>query len=273
MPTLDPYRITNELDETILDVVVTRLEARGKHPLFDGMLRDYLDAMDIDNASSVLDMGCGTGVASRHLARRAGFSGEILGIDLSPYLAETAKKLATEEGLNGRLQFRAGDTHSLELEDGTFDAVILHTLLSHVSDPLKVLEEAKRVAKPGSMVGVFDGDFASLTFEQEDPEKSKTDSERLINAMVTQPRVMRQTPRLAKRVGLELVKIFPYVLTEMGEADFWMPSLQSLRTLLPKSGEMSESEAQIWVDGQLEASEQGVFFGSSNFYGYVLKRP
>ena len=55
MPTLDPYRITNELDETILDVVVTRLEARGKHPLFDGMLRDYLDAMDIDKVIS-LDM-------------------------------------------------------------------------------------------------------------------------------------------------------------------------------------------------------------------------
>ena len=273
MPTLDPYHITNELDDTILDVIVTRLEARGKHPLFDGMLRDYLDAMDIDTASNVLDMGCGTGVASRHLARRAGFSGEILGIDLSSYLAETAKKLATEEGLNGRLQFRAGDTYSLDLEDETFDAVVLHTLLSHVSDPLAVLGEAKRVAKPGSMIGVFDGDYASLTFEQEEPTKSKADSEKLINAMVTQPRVMRQMPRLAKQVGLESVKIFPYVLTEMGQADFWMPGIQSLRTLLPKSGEMSEQEAKTWVEGQLEASERGIFFGSSNFYGYVLKRP
>jgi ubiquinone/menaquinone biosynthesis C-methylase UbiE len=273
MPTLDPYRITNELDDTILDVIVTRLEDRGKHPLFDGMLRDYLDAMDIDSRSSVLDMGCGTGVASRHLARRAGFSGEILGIDLSSYLAETAKKLATEEGLNGRLQFRTGDTRSLDLEDESFDAVVMHTLLSHVSDPLAVLGEAKRVAKPGSMIGVFDGDYASLTFEQEDPAKSKADSEKLINAMVTQPRVMRQIPRLAKRVGLELVKVFPYVLAETGKADFWTPGIESLRTLLPKSGEMSEPEAQAWVEEQLEASEQGVFFGASNFYGYVLKQP
>jgi hypothetical protein len=52
MPTLDPYRITNELDDTILDVIVTRLEARGEHPLFDGMLRDYLDAMGIDERPS-----------------------------------------------------------------------------------------------------------------------------------------------------------------------------------------------------------------------------
>ena len=272
MPALDPYRITNELDDTILDVIVTRLEARGKHPFFDGMLRDYLDAMDIDSAGSVLDMGCGTGVASRHLARRAGFSGEILGIDISPYLAETAKKLATEEGLNDRLRFRAGDTHSLDLEDETFDAVVMHTLLSHVSDPLAVLGEAKRVAKSGSMIGAFDGDYASLTFEQEDPAKSKADSEKLINAMFTQPRVMRQIPRLAKRVGLELVKVFPYVLAETGKADFWTPGIESLRTLLPKSGEMSEPEAQAWVAEQLEASEQGVFFGASNFYGYVLKR-
>jgi ubiquinone/menaquinone biosynthesis C-methylase UbiE len=273
MPTLDPYRITNELDDTILDVIVTRLEARGKHPLFDGMLRDYLEAMDIDSAGSVLDMGCGTGVASRHIVRRAGFSGEILGVDQSQYLTDTAKKLATEEGLNGRLQFRAGDTHSLNLEDQTFDAVVLHTLLSHVSDPLTVLSEAKRVAKSGSMIGVFDGDYASITFEQKDPEKSKADSEKLIGAMVTQPRVMRQIPRLAKQVGLELEKVFPYILAETGEADFWAPAIESMRTLLPKSGEMTEPEAQAWVEEQQEASELGVFFGASNFYSYVLKRP
>ena len=41
----DPYAATDKLDESLLQIVVTRLETRGKHPLFQRMLQDYLDAM------------------------------------------------------------------------------------------------------------------------------------------------------------------------------------------------------------------------------------
>ena len=51
----------------------------------------------------------------------------------------------------------------------SFDAVIAHTVLSHVSDPFAVLEEAARVVRPGGVVAVFDGDYASLTFGCSDP--------------------------------------------------------------------------------------------------------
>jgi len=81
MGTVDVYRITDELDDATLDVLVTRLEVRGKHPRFGQMMREYFDAMAIDSAGSVLDLGCGTGVASRAIARRAGFSGRVTGID------------------------------------------------------------------------------------------------------------------------------------------------------------------------------------------------
>ena len=42
MGTVDVYRITNQLDDATLEVLVTRLEARGKHPRFAEMLQDYL---------------------------------------------------------------------------------------------------------------------------------------------------------------------------------------------------------------------------------------
>ena len=70
MSTVDVYRVTDKLDDLTLDVVVTRLEARGKHPRFIAMMNEYLDAMDIDSAKTVLDIGCGTGVAARAIARR-----------------------------------------------------------------------------------------------------------------------------------------------------------------------------------------------------------
>lgn len=273
MPGLDVYHITDKLDDALLDVIVTRLEARGRHASFQRMLKDYVDAMDIDTAQTVLDMGCGTGVAARQIAAREGFAGSVLGVDQSPYLVAAAGRLAREEGLNGKVEFQTGDTQDLDLGDGTFDAVVLHTLLSHVVDPSVVLGEARRVAKPGALIGVFDGDYASLTFEQEDQAKAKADDEKLISAIVTQPRVMRQLPRLAKQAGLQLERMFPYVVAEAGQADFWVTAIESFRKLVPKSEAMSDSEAQAWIDALLNASEQGVFFGASNYYGYVLRRP
>ena len=73
MKSCDPYATTDRLDDSLLQVIVTRLETRARHPQFEKMLCDYLDAMQIDKARTVLDMGCGTGVAARAIAPRALF--------------------------------------------------------------------------------------------------------------------------------------------------------------------------------------------------------
>jgi ubiquinone/menaquinone biosynthesis C-methylase UbiE len=219
---LDPFRITDRLEDPLLDVMVSRLEVRGKHWFFQKVLREYLDAMDIDSADAVLDMSCGTGVAARTIARRANFSGRVTGIDLSPFLVEAAKRLANEEGLGTQLEFRSGDTRDLDTPDGKFDAVVAHTLVSHVEGPLTVPKEASRVVTPGRLIAIFDGDYASMTFALDDPVQGKRYDEALINAVVTSPRVMRQMPRLIQQTGLEMVRTFPYIMAEVGKGDFWL---------------------------------------------------
>jgi 2-polyprenyl-3-methyl-5-hydroxy-6-metoxy-1,4-benzoquinol methylase len=273
MGALDPYRITDKLEDALLDVMVSRLEARGNHWFFQKVLRDYLDAMDIDSASTVLDMGCGTGVAARTIARRTNFSGRVTGIDLSPYLVEAAKRLADEEELSTLVEFRFGDTRDLDIPDGRLDAVVAHTLVSHVEEALTVIEEASRVVRPGGLIAIFDGDYASMTFALDDPIESKRYDEALISAIVTSPRVMRQMPRLLGQAGLEMVRTFPYIMAEVGEGDFWLSAIDSFEKLAPKSGAMTEAEATSWANALHEASHRGVFFGASNYYTYIARRP
>jgi ubiquinone/menaquinone biosynthesis C-methylase UbiE len=273
MEALDPYRVTDRLEDVLLDVMVSRLEARGKHWFFQKVLREYLDAMDVDSASTVLDMGCGTGVAARTIARRANFTGRVTGIDLSPYLVEAAKRLADEEGLGGRVEFLSGDTRALDIPDGRFDGVVAHTLVSHVQEVLTVLEEVGRVVKPGGLIAIFDGDYASMTFALDDPLQSKKYDEALINAVVTSPRVMRQMPRLIQQAGLEMVRTFSYIMAEVGEGDFWLSAIDSFEKLAPKSGAMTEAEATSWANALHKASDEGVFFGASNYYTYIARRP
>lgn len=269
---LDPYRVTDELEDVLLDVMVSRLEFRGKHWFFQNVLREYLDAMDIDSADTVLDMGCGTGAAARTIARRAGFSGRVTGIDLSPHLVKAAKRLADEEGLGSRVEFRSGDTRNLDIPDGRFDAVVAHTLVSHVQEALTVVKEAGRVAKPGGLIAIFDGDYASMTFALDDPAQSKRYDEALINAVVTSPRAMRQMPRLIQQADLEMIGTFPYIMAEVGKGDFWLSGIDSFEKLAPKSGAMTEAEATSWANALHKASDEGVFFGASNYYAYIARR-
>jgi ubiquinone/menaquinone biosynthesis C-methylase UbiE len=272
MGTVDVYRITNKLDDATLDVLMTRLEARGKHPRFVDMMRDYLDAMAIDTATSVLDLGCGTGVAARAIARRPQFSGRVTGIDVSPHLIGAATRLAKDEGVERTAEFSVGDSHSLELRDATFDAVVAHTLFSHLDDPRAALKEIVRIVKPGGKVGIFDGDYASLTFGADDPNQGKNDDEAIINSIVTNPRVMRQMPQLLREAGLQFIAAFSYVVAEVGRADFWEPAIRSFVKLLPKAGAMTEPEAAAWAAAMFRRSEQGIFFGASNYYSYVAAR-
>jgi ubiquinone/menaquinone biosynthesis C-methylase UbiE len=237
------------------------------------MMREYLDAMAIDAARNVLDLGCGTGVVARAIARRPRFAGRAMGVDRSPHLVAAASRLAREEGIGERVAFRTGDSHTLALRDMEFDAVVAHTLFSHLEDPRSVLTEIVRVLEPGGKVGIFDGDYASMTFASDDPAAGKATDEMIINAIVTNPRVMRQMPQLLQEAGLRLMAAFSYVVADIGRADFWDSSVRSLIRLLPKAGAMTQSQAEAWAAAMLARSEQGTFFGASNYYGFVAMKP
>ena len=270
---IDPYRITNQLDDPTLDALVARLEARGKHPRFIQMMGQYLDAMDIDSAATVIDLGCGTGVAARTIARRPTFSGRVTGIDRSPYLTTTATRLARQEGIAEKVEFRSGDSHSLYIADASFDAVVAHTLISHVEDERAVMTEIARIVKPGGKVTIFDGDYLTLTFASADSAKAKLADEMIVNALITNPRVMREMPRLLRDLGLVLVQSFANVVADIGKADFFASGLESLIALLPKAGAMSEAEARSLVDAAIKQSNEGTYFAATNFYSFVAMRP
>jgi ubiquinone/menaquinone biosynthesis C-methylase UbiE len=274
--TIKPFDIfgnTQALDIPILDAVATRLEARGKHPTFKQMSNEYLSYMNIDSVQSVLDLGCGTGFAAREIAARSGFKGRVVGIDISPYLIDQAKTFATDEGCSDRIEFQVGDTRRLEFSDNSFDSVVAHTLVSHLPDPLVVINEMVRVVKPEGLIGIFDGDYASLTFSHSDAQQGKEYDELIINSIVTQPRVMRQLPLLLSTAGLEFVTAYAYVVSDISTADYWATSVEAMRKLLPAAKAMAVEEASAWANARMQESEAGTFFASSNYYSYVARKP
>ena len=131
----------------------------------------------------------------------------------------------------------------------------------------------KRLVRPGGMIAVFDGDYASMTFGNANSARGQALDKAIISGVVTSPYVMRLMPRMLKDVGLELTMTLSNVLAEVGRADFWASAIESFRRLVPKSGAMSAEEADIWAKDLLRDSDNRTFFGASNYYSYIAQRP
>jgi SAM-dependent methyltransferase len=269
----DVYGRTFQMDQQTLDAIATRLEARGQHPFFRQVIDEYMAELSLTGSEAILDLGCGTGVAARAIARRPEVTQPITAIDISSHLVEAGRRFAREEGLDGRVDFHVGDAHKLGLPEGGFDIVVMHTLVSHVAYPAEVLAQGRRLLRPDSgRLVVFDGDYASFTFATDAPDGGEA-TDRAVQAMVVaNPRVMRLMPRLLAGAGFDLLWSRGYLTADIGRADFFAPSVASFRVLLPKAGTMSEVKAAAFADELERASAEGRFFGASNFYAYLARR-
>jgi len=124
-----------------------------------------LDSLQLAADAMVVDLGCGPGFMSRTLAARVP-RGQVVGVDTSPDLLAHARELFTRQGLDNGT-FLEGLAHQLPLEPGSVDLVYARFLFQHLSNPGEVLQEAKRVLRPGGWMMVLDTDDGSLLVHPE----------------------------------------------------------------------------------------------------------
>ena len=94
-----------------------------------------------------LDLACGTGVVTRHLAPLLGSSGTVIGVDISPAMLQIARSLTPPAGAG--VEWREGDAQDLPLGDHLFDLVICQQGLQFVPDRVRALKEIRRVLADG----------------------------------------------------------------------------------------------------------------------------
>lgn len=92
----------------------------------------------------VLEVGCGAAV---DLARFARGGAVVTGVDLASSAIELARANFQQQGLSG--EFHVADGESLPFEDDTFDLVYAHGVVQYTANPQKLVDECRRVLKPG----------------------------------------------------------------------------------------------------------------------------
>ena len=95
---------------------------------------------ELPTQARILDVGCAAGHLIGYLQQRES-EWHVLGVDMNPHACEVA-------AAKGRTVIHS-DFESLNLEDGSFDCIILSHLIEHVLDPAVMLLKARKLLKEG----------------------------------------------------------------------------------------------------------------------------
>ena len=112
-----------------------------------------LDALNVQQGDTVLDVASGTGEPALTLARRMGNTIKIIGTDAAAAMVNVAQKKATNEKLS-HIQFQHMAAEQLAFPNAAFDKILCRFGVMLFEDSLQGLKHMQRVLKPGGRFAI-----------------------------------------------------------------------------------------------------------------------
>jgi ubiquinone/menaquinone biosynthesis C-methylase UbiE len=129
-----------------------------------------VESFNLKPGDIVLDLGCGPGLWTTLMAEKVKPNGKVIGIDKAPELLNFAIKNLEKDPLRHLIEFRKSDFHDTPFRNDIFDFIFFGNCFAYVTDHFKVIEEMKRIAKPGGRVAAKDFDGGVFIVHPIDPD-------------------------------------------------------------------------------------------------------
>ena len=265
----DVWATFPELDAAMQERLAGVLETRGADPQQRQMRQDFLADVPFPTNAHVLEVGCGTGVLTRALARLPEV-GEVVGVDVAPSLLSKARELAADQ-LN--VAFQEADGRSLPFEDASFDVVIFDSTLTHVPGPEGALVEALRVLRPRGWLAAFDGDYATTTVALGDHDPLQACVDAMTANSVNDRWLGRRLPALVGGCGFEVARFRSHGFVETSEAEYMLTIVDRGADILRASGHIGDAAAEALKGEARRRVEAGTFFGHIAYVSLAASKP
>jgi ubiquinone/menaquinone biosynthesis C-methylase UbiE len=138
-----------------------RLEDQAKQK--DYSLKDELRYLNINSGPNILDAGCGSGVLSRYFIDNFDTEINLEACDVSTERIQQAREYCQKNNYP-QIKFSTQNLEKTSFGANTFDVVVSRYVIEHLSRPLLVLNEFKRVLKEGGQVYLIDLDGIFVNF-------------------------------------------------------------------------------------------------------------
>ncbi len=113
--------------------------------------RSLVATMAVSRGQRVLELGCGLGLLTEHLADQVGHAGDVLGLDPLPLRVQ----IAHQHRARRNLRFQIGDVAQLtRFPVACFDVIVANGVLHTWRDARAALAEAWRLLAPGGRLGL-----------------------------------------------------------------------------------------------------------------------
>jgi len=129
-----------------------------------------IEKMHFSGKERILDVGCGLGQFSRHMAQRLEKGGQVVGVERDVQQYNKAVALAQQDKESHLVDFRLGSAYALPLKQEewqSFDVVFSRFLLEHLAEPNKAVAQMYKAVKIGGKVILTDDDHATYRLSPE----------------------------------------------------------------------------------------------------------
>lgn len=196
----DPFSNVDAASPEVIEMIATALETRAADPSMLPIIDDYLGVIEVQHGAQIVDIGSGTGGATRRIASRFP-AASVIGVEPSVALTRKASELAASLP---NLSFVVGDGAALDLDDASADIAILHTVLSHVPDPMPLVTEASRVLRPGGTLVICDADFSKASMDVVPGDPLGSCAIAFVSGAVTDPYLTGKIRPMVRDAGLSI---------------------------------------------------------------------
>lgn len=263
----DPFQNVDAAGEAFVSVFAEAMDGRQDEPVMEQIVATYLGALDFGDDTVTVENGCGAGAVTRRIAAAAG-SGRVRAFDISERFIAEARARA---GHLPNVEFTVTDG-TLPVEDASADHVILHTLLTHVPDPVPLIADAARVLRPGGRLVICDIDFSKGTLASAPNDPLEAMAGAFVDTYVTDPHITGKLRPMVLSCGLTVTD-FSLVARPITNGDGMLSWVKMTGADMVARGEIGAPLADALVAEYERRRDAGTLYGFQAVATLIAVKP
>ncbi|WOI33792.1 methyltransferase domain-containing protein [Tritonibacter scottomollicae] len=262
----DPFQDVDAAGEEFIAAFADSMDARQSDPKMESIVASYLSKLKFAEGSLTVEVGAGAGAVTRRIAAKAEPE-QVMAFEPSSGFVRVARERAKQ---HTNVTFEVADGTALPLDDHSVFNLIMHTVLTHVVDPVPLLQEARRVLKSDGCLVVCDADFSKASLSNSANDPLDACARAFVNEFVTDPHIVAKMRSLMTATDFEVTD-FDVQSRTIADNEQMLPWVEETSKRMLERGEIGEELFCGLVAEYKRRAAAGTLYGHQVFATAIAK--